>query len=157
MNDFSKATDELNTAMTEKGYLYFNVRNGSAGTNLKEGLASYFYNANLDNNNPAFPIYATSVIEATSPDMPYSLATFTIVEDVPQSLRIDAMNISMYECYDGGLRTSLDIAIKTTNDIPSRHNAAKQIEERWQKQYTENQKKWKQNSQKLIPKGKRIK
>ena len=157
MNDFLKAADKLNAEIMEKGYIFFNVRNSSVGTKLNDGLFSYFHKANLENKKPVFPIYATSVIEATSPDMPYSVATFKIVEDAHLSLRIDAMNISMYECYGGGLRMAIDLTIKTANDIPSRHDAAKQIQERWQKKYTENQKKWKQNSQKIIPKGKRIK
>ena len=149
-----KAADKLNAEIMEKGYIFLMSGTVVSGLILMM-VCFHIFIKQISKIKPVFPIYATSVIEATSPDMPYSVATFKIVEDAHLSLRIDAMNISMYECYGGGLRMAIDLTIKTANDIPSRHDAAKQIQERWQK-YTENQK----NGNKIAKnntEGKRIK
>ena len=142
MKELSKAADEIAENMKENGYEYFNIRHGKIGTDLKTGLASYLYDAGINNKEPVFPIYAGSGIAATSPDNPYSWATFKIVEDAQKGLRIDAMAISMYECHDGALRTSLELKINSLEDIPSKENAVKLIEEKWEKVSNENRKKW---------------
>ncbi|MCH5685244.1 hypothetical protein LWM68_13900 [Niabella sp. W65] len=48
----------------------------------------------------------------------------------------------MYECHDGALRTSLELKINSLEDIPSKENAVKLIEEKWEKVSNENRKKW---------------
>ncbi|AIL46960.1 hypothetical protein [Elizabethkingia anophelis] len=142
MNDFLKAIDEVTTRLEEKGYDYCRLSNGIYGSNLKECLLSYHDIAKRENELPKFPIYAIFIIAATSPDNPYSLASFKIEQGDSQTLQITNAKISMYECYDGGVRASIDLQFKTIDDIPTRQNAANQIEERWRKLYKENQEKW---------------
>lgn len=142
MKELSKTVGEIAEKMKENGYEYFNIRDGGIGTDFKAGITSYLYNASIA-NKAVFPIYAGTGIAATSPDKPYSWATFKMVEDAQKGLRIDTMGISMYECYDGPLRISLELQIKSLEDIPSIKNAAKLIGEKWEKQQQENQKKWK--------------
>lgn len=146
----------LNTAnqiaekMKEKGYEYFNIKGGASGNDFKTSIASYLHYASFNNSEPTFPIYAGSGVAATSPANPYTWATFKIVEDAEKGLRIDTMDISMYECYDGALRTHLELQIKSLDDIPSKQNAAKLIEEKWEKRYHTNQ------SMKSKPKGRKM-
>ena len=142
MKELLETAGEIAEKMEEKGYKYFNIKYGGAGTDFKVGLATYLHNVGSSNTVPLFPIYAGSGIAATSPDNPYSWAMFKIVEDEKKGLRIDAMGISMYECHDGALRASLELKIKSLDDIPTRLNAAKMIEEKWKKQSKENQMKW---------------
>ncbi|MBZ4190794.1 MULTISPECIES: hypothetical protein [Bacteroidota] len=140
MKDLIKTADEIAKKMKEKGYEYFNIKRGATGTDFKTALGSYLHYAGFSKTEPLiFPVYAGSAVAATSPDNPYTWATFKIVDDAEKGLRIDTMAISMYECYDGGLRTHLELKLKSLDDIPSRQDASKMIEERWQKQYQKNQ------------------
>jgi|GEM_PF-837811 len=139
MKELLSTADEIAEKMKEKGYEYFNIKRGATGTDFKTALTSYLHHAAFDNTEPVFPIYAGTGVAATSPDNPYTWATFKIEEDAKKGLRIDTMGISMYECYDGGLRTHLELPIKSLNDIPSRQNAAKMMEEKWEKQHQKNQ------------------
>lgn len=142
MKELLRTAEEIAEKMKEKGYEYFNIRYGEAGSDFKTGIASYLHNANFNNTEPIFPIFASSAVAVTSVDNPYTRATFKIVEDAKKSLRVDTMSISMHECYDGALRTSLELNIKSLDDIPSRKDAAKLIEEKWEKLHQENRKKW---------------
>lgn len=139
MEELLKTAEEIAEKLKEKGYEYFNVRYGAIGTDLRNGIAVYLRNASSNDIRPVFPIYAGSGVDATSPDNPYTWATFKIVEDTKKGIRIDTMNISMYECHDGALRTDLELKIKSLDDIPTRQNAAKLIEEKWKIHYQANQ------------------
>lgn len=44
----------------------------------------------------------------------------------------------MYECYDGALRACLNVNPISSEDIPSRLEAGKLIEEKWLKEKSEN-------------------
>lgn len=156
MEELLIAVDEIAEKMKEKGYDYFNIKGGNIGTDFKTGLISYLHNVNIT-KEPAFPIYAVSCVAATNPGESFSRASFTIVEDA-QGLRIDTMSISMCECYGGALRTSLELKIKSLNDIPSKQNAAKLIEEKWEKLYQENRRKWNNPVavKPLKPKGRKL-
>ena len=142
MKELLRTAEEIAEKMKEKGYEYFNIRYGGTGSDFKTGIATYLHNANFNNTEPIFPIFASSAVAATSPDNPYTQATFKVGEDAQKSLRVDAMSISMYECYDGALRTSLELHIKSPDDIPSRQDAVKLIEEKWEKLRQDNRKKW---------------
>ncbi|MDX3913936.1 MAG: hypothetical protein QHC79_10405 [Pseudosphingobacterium sp.] len=139
MEDLLKTADEIAEKMKEKGYEYFNIKGGAAGTDFRTGIASYLHYASFNDTEPVFPIYAGSGVASTSPDNPYTWATFKVVEDAQKGLRIDTVRISMYECHDGALRTHLELKIKSPDDIPSREIAAKLIEEKWEARYKENQ------------------
>jgi len=123
--------------MKEKGYEYFNIKHGAIGTAFSKGIASCLHNASFNSSQPVFPIYVGSGVAATSPDNPYTWATFKIVEDAQKGLRIDTMDISMYGSYDGALKMHLELQIKSLDDVPSRHNAAMLIKEKWEKRHQE--------------------
>ncbi|MDA3613504.1 hypothetical protein [Polluticaenibacter yanchengensis] len=129
MKEILIAAEEISQKMKEKGYEYFNVKHGISGSDLKTGIAAYLQNASINNTEPVFPIYAGSRVAASSPDKPYTWATFKIVADDQKGLRIDKMGISMYACYEGSLKQHIEFKIKSPNDIPSRLNAAKLIED----------------------------
>ncbi|MVZ63738.1 hypothetical protein [Sphingobacterium humi] len=158
MKNLMKTAGEIAEKMKEKGYEYFNIKRGATGTDFKTALGSYLHYAGFNKAEPVFPIYAGSGVAATSPDNPYTWATFRIVEDVKNGLRIDAMGISMYECHDGALRASLELKIKSPDDIPSRQKAAKLIEDKWEMKSRENQKKPNTSIKvkPLRPKGRKI-
>lgn len=139
MEELLKPADEIAEKMKEKGYEYFNIKRGATGTDFKTALSAYLHYAGFNETEPLFPIYAGSAVAATSPDNPYTWATFKIVQDDKKGMRIDTMIIYMYECYDGALRTHLELPIKSLDDIPSRQVATEIIEARWQKQYQKNQ------------------
>lgn len=128
MKELLIAAQELSQKMKEKGYEYFNVKHGISGSDLKTGIAAYLQNASINNTEPVFPIYAGSRVAASSPDNPYTWATFKIVEDAQKGLRIDKMGISMYACYEGSLKEHIEFKIKSLDDIPTRLNAAKLID-----------------------------
>lgn len=134
-----KTADEIAEKMKEKGYEYFNVKHGATGTDLRTGISVYLRNASFNDVQPVFPIYAGAGVAATTPDNPYTRATFKIVEDGQKGLRIAAMGLSMYECFDGALRTSLELKIKSLDDVPTKQEAAKLIEEKWKRHYQANQ------------------
>lgn len=136
------ATDKIAQKIQDCGYDYCNIRNGRIGVDFKTGLTAYLEDAKRMNLEPVFPILVGSGVKATNPGSPLSWATFTIVQDTDTGLRIDAMKISMYECHDGPLRASLNVAIKSLEDIPSRREAGKLIEAEWQKKRMENISKW---------------
>ena len=136
MEELLKTADEIAEKMKEKGYEYFNIKGGAIGSDFRTGITAYLHYASFKDIEPVFPIYAGTGIAATSPDNPYTWATFKIVDDA-KGLRIDTMGISMYECHDGGLRTHLELQIKSLDDIPSKQHATKLIEEKWEKRFTE--------------------
>lgn len=130
MKEMLIAVDEISRKMKEKGYEYFNIKHGAIGTDFKTGITAYLQNASINNTEPIFPIYAGSRVAATSPDNPYTWATFKIVADDQKGLRVDKMGISMYDCYEGSLRHHIEFKIKSSNDIPTRLNAAKLIDDK---------------------------
>lgn len=138
MEELLKTADEIAEKMKEKGYEYFNIKGGAIGSDFSTGIAGYLHYASFNDTEPIFPIYAGTGVAATSPDNPYTWATFKIVDDAQKGLRIDTMDISMYECHDGGLRTHLELQINSLDDIPSKQHATKLIEEKWEKCVQEN-------------------
>ncbi|HRB71474.1 MAG TPA: hypothetical protein PK776_06460 [Flavobacterium sp.] len=138
MEELLKTADEIAEKMKEKGYEYFNIKGGAIGSDFSTGIAGYLHYKSFNDTEPVFPIYAGTGVAATSPDNPYSWATFKIVNDAQKGLRIDSMDISMYECHDGGLRTHLELQINSLDDIPSKQHATKLIDEKWEKRFQEN-------------------
>lgn len=138
MEELLKTADEIAQKMKEKGYEYINVKRGAIGSDFRTGIDAYLHYARYNDTEPVFPIYAGTGVAATSPDNPYTWATFKIVDDAQKGLRIDTMGISMYECQDGALRTHLDLKINTLDDIPSKEHATKLIEEKWEQRFQEN-------------------
>lgn len=136
------AADRIAQEMKDKGFDYCIIRNGRIGADFKTGLSSYMEDAKRMNLEPVFPILVGSGVKATDPGSPLSWATFTIVQDANTGLRIDAMKISMYECFDGPLRASLNLKVKSLEDIPSKQEAGKLIEAEWQSERAENISKW---------------
>lgn len=138
MEELLKTADEIAERMKEKGYEYFNIKGGAIGSDFSTGIVGYLRYASFNDTAPVFPIYAGTGVAATSPDNPYTWATFKIVDDAQKGLRIDTMGISMYECHDGALRTHLDLQINSLDDIPSKQHATKLIDEKWEKRLQEN-------------------
>ena len=138
MEELLKTADEIAEKMKEKGYEYFNIKGGAIGSDFKTGIVGYLHYASFNDTEPLFPIYAGTGGAATSPDNPYTWATFKIVDDAQKGLRIDTMDISMYECHNGGLRTHLELQINSLDDIPSKQHATKLIEDKWEKRLQEN-------------------
>jgi hypothetical protein len=139
MKDLLSTADEIAKEMKEKGYEYFNIKHGAARSAFGTGIASYLQYASFNSSEPLFPIYVGSGVAATSPDNPYTWATFKIVEDAQKGIRIDTMDLSMYGCYGGALRMHLELKIKSLDDVPSRQNAAMLIKEKWEKRHQVNQ------------------
>lgn len=136
------AADRIAQEMKEKGYDYCNIRNGRIGVDFKTGLTTYLEDAKRMNQEPVFPIYVGSGVKATDPGSPLSWATLAIVQDAEIGMKVDSMKISMYECHDGPLRASLNVTIKSLEDIPSRQEAGKLIEAEWQRKRLERTNKW---------------
>lgn len=72
MEDLLKTADEIAEKMKEKGYEYFNIKRGAAGTDFRTGIASYLHYASYNDTEPVFPIYAGSGVVSTTPDNPYT-------------------------------------------------------------------------------------
>lgn len=127
MDGLSNSINALAEEMQKRAYEYFNFPDGRIGVDFKTGLQMQVRNY----SSPEFPVYATTAILATSPDEPYGIARFCIAADKSGSLQVTAIELSLYENFDGGLRTSLTLEINSSDSIPSKEQARHLLEKSW--------------------------
>ena len=140
MDQLRTSASELAGILEEKGYVRFNFRNGRMGTDFQTGLLSCV----PDDTAAGFRATAGTAIRATSPDEPYSIATFTIAATATGILQVASLRLALYENADGGLRESLTIAVRAMESIPTVEQANRLLEEAWQQRYLRNTGQWKQ-------------
>lgn len=136
MEKLLSTVDDITEKMEARGYDDLYIRHGGVELDFQTGLASYLHEINATKDEPVYPIYAVSAISARHPGEPVSVVLFTIEKDAQKGLRIDSMSISMCTCPGGPLRASLELKLKYLEDIPSRQDACRLIEE--QKTHLEN-------------------